>query len=62
MGDPGLLDELHRLQAELLTETCRSLLHHDDRCYTAAELDGDYGSHQALLEKLCAQGINLEDI
>lgn len=39
VGDPGLPDEFHRFQAELLTETCQSPCYPGDRCFTASDLN-----------------------
>ncbi len=39
VGDPGLPDEFHSLQAALLSETCRSPLYVSDRLFTACDLN-----------------------
>ncbi|MGA1475296.1 MAG: Uma2 family endonuclease, partial [Prochlorothrix sp.] len=46
VGEPGLPDEFHRFQAELLTETCRSPRYPGDRCFTAADLNLYYDPRQ----------------
>jgi len=51
VGESGLPDEFHRLQGELLTETCRSPLYDRDRCFIACDLNLYYDSRNTSLYK-----------
>ncbi|NEP14606.1 MAG: Uma2 family endonuclease [Symploca sp. SIO2C1] len=51
VGDPGLPDEFHRVQAELLSETCRSPLYPAERLFKASDLNLYYDSRNPRLYK-----------
>ena len=51
VGDPGLPDEFHRLQAECLSETCQSPLYTAERLFTASDLNLYYDARNTSLYK-----------
>jgi Uma2 family endonuclease len=51
VGEPGLPDLFHPLQAELLTETCQSPCYPPDRLYTARDLNLYYDWRNTQLYK-----------
>ena len=51
VGDAGLPDEFHRVQADFLSETCRSSLYADNRLFTASDLNLYYDSRNTSLYK-----------
>jgi len=51
VGDPGLPDEFHHLQAELLMQTCQSPLYPAERLFIASDLNLYYDSRRPKLYK-----------